>query len=73
MADGVFEDLTRRKVSDKTLLYKAFNIAKNIKSDRHQCRLASMVYKFYDKKSSGGAATLANKSGVKSESCKIRN
>ena len=32
---------------------KAFNIAKNPKYDRYQRGLASMVYKFFDKKTSG--------------------
>ena len=34
---------------------KAFNIAKNPKYDRYQRGLASMVYKFFDKKTSGWA------------------
>ena len=34
---------------------KAFNIAKNPKYDGHQRGLAPMVYKFFDKKTSGGA------------------
>ena len=38
---------------------KAFNIAKNPKYDRYQRALASMVYKFFDKKTSG--------SGIKNE------
>ena len=37
---------------------KSFNIAKNPKYDEYQRKLASMVHKFFDKKSSG--------SGVKS-------
>ena len=53
-------DLTRRTVSDKILRDKAFNIAKNPKYDRYQRGLASMVYKFFDKKASG--------SGIKNES-----
>ena len=67
MAYRDFKYLTRRKVSDKTLLHKAFNIAKNIKFDGYQRGLALMVYKFFDKKSYCGATTLANKSGVKNE------
>ena len=43
----------RKTASDKLLLDKAFNIAKNPKYDRYQLRLASMVYKFFNKKSSG--------------------
>ena len=50
MAYGDFEDLTRRTASDKILYDKAFNIAKNPKCGRYQHRLASMVYKFFDKK-----------------------
>ena len=38
---------------------KAFNLAKNPKYDRYQRGLASMVYQFVDKISSGRAATLA--------------
>ena len=32
---------------------KTFNIAKNQKYDEYQCGLASMVYKFFDKNTSG--------------------
>ena len=42
-----------RIASDKMLHDKAFNIAKNPKYDRYQRGLASMVYKFFDKKISG--------------------
>ena len=37
---------------------KAFNIAKNQKHDGYQRGLASMVYKFFDKKSSGSGCPL---------------
>ena len=50
MAYGDFKDLTRRIASDKILHDKAFNIAKNLKYDGYQRELASMVYKFFDKK-----------------------
>ena len=50
MAYGNFKDLARRKASDKNLTDKAFNIAKTPKYDRYQRGLASMVYKFFDKK-----------------------
>ena len=50
---GDFKDLARRTASDKVLRDKAFNIAKNTKYDGFQRCLASMVYKFFDKKSSG--------------------
>ena len=45
-----FKDLARRTSSDKLLCNKAFNIAKNPKYDGCQRDLASMVYKFFDKK-----------------------
>ena len=65
MAYGDFKDLTKRTASDKVLRNKTFNIAKNPKYDRYQRGLASMIYKFFDKKSKGsGVATLANKSAV---------
>ena len=54
MAYGDFKDLKRRTASDKILRDKAFNIAKNPKYDGYQRGLASMVYKFFDKKSTGG-------------------
>ena len=63
MGYGDFKDLARRTDSDKVLRDKAFNIAKNPKYDGYQRGLASMVYKFFDKKSAGsGVNTHANKS-----------
>ena len=53
MAYGDFKDLARRTASDKVLRDEAFNIAKNPKYDGYQRRLASTVYKFFDKKSKG--------------------
>ena len=53
MAYGDFKDLKRRTASDKILRDKAFNIAKNPKYDGYQRGLASMVYKIFDKKSTG--------------------
>ena len=53
MVYGDFKDLKRRTFSDKVQRDKAFNIAKNPKYDGYQRGLASMVYKFFDKKSSG--------------------
>ena len=52
---GDFKDLHRKTVADKVLRDKAFNIAKNPKYDGYQRGLASMVYKFFKKKSAGGA------------------
>ena len=53
MAYGDFKDLARRIAPDKVLRDKVFNIAKNPKHDVYQRGLASMVYKFFDKNSSG--------------------
>ena len=50
MAYGDFKDLTRRIASDKILRDKVFHIAKNPKYDGYQRGLASMTYKFFDKK-----------------------
>ena len=50
MAHGDFKNLAKRTASDKILRDKPFNIAKNPKSDEYQRGLASMVYKFFDKK-----------------------
>ena len=50
MASGDFKDLKRRTTADKFLSDKAFNIAKNLKYDGYQRGLASVVYKFFDKK-----------------------
>ena len=58
MAYGDFKDLKRRTVSDKVLRDKAFNIAKNPKYDGYQRGLASMVYKFFDKKSKGSGVNI---------------
>ena len=51
MAHGDFRDLPWRTASDKILHVKVFNIATNLKHDGYQRGLASMVYKFFDKKS----------------------
>ena len=58
MAYGDFKDLAKRTAADKILRDKAFNIAKDPKYDGYQRRLASTVYKFFDKKTAG--------SGIKS-------
>ena len=43
----------------KTLQEKAFHIVENLKHDGYQRGLASMAYKFFDKKPSDGAVTCA--------------
>ena len=53
MAYGDFRYLSRRTASDKDLKDKAFNIAKNPKYDEYQRDLASMVCKYFDKRSKG--------------------
>ena len=53
VAYGDFKDLKRRTFSDRVLKNKAFNIAKNPKYEWYQRGLASIVYKFFDKKSKG--------------------
>ena len=53
MAYGDFKDLLKRTAADKLLRDKAFKIASNQKYDGYQGGLASMVYKFLDKKSEG--------------------
>ena len=64
MAYGKTKDLVKRTQSDKVLKDKAFKIASDPKYDGYQRGLASMVYKFFDKKSKGSgiSASLANKS-----------
>ena len=51
MAYGDFKYLVRRTASDKIEKDKAFNIAENPKYDGYQRGIASMVYKFFDKRS----------------------
>ena len=47
------KDLINRTEADKVLRDKAYNIASNPEYDGYQRGLASMVYKFFDKKSTG--------------------
>ena len=51
MAYGKTKDLVKRTRSDKVLKDKAFKIVSDPKYDGNQRGLASMVYKFLDKKS----------------------
>ena len=52
------KDLINRTKSDKVLRDKAYNIASNPEYDGYQRGLASMVYKFFDKKSTAGPSSL---------------
>ena len=67
MAYEDFGDLKKRTVADKVLRDKAINIAKNPKYDGYQRELASVVYKFFDKKTKGSGVALADKSAIKSK------
>ena len=58
MAYGDFKDLARRTAADNVLGDTAFTVAKDPKYDEYQRGMASMVYKFFDKKPAG--------SGIKS-------
>ena len=70
MVYGKIKDLVKRTQSDKVSKDKTFKIAGDPKYDGYQRELASMVYKFFDKKSasfnkskgSGIATSLVNKS-----------
>ena len=57
MAYGKPKDLVKRTQSDKVLRDKAFKFASDPKYDGYQRGLASMVCKFFDKKSSGSGIT----------------
>ena len=60
MAYGDFKVLTRRTASDNILRDKVFIIVKNPKYGRYQRGLASMVYKFFDKKTSSSSSKNKN-------------
>ena len=51
MAYNNFKDLEKRTQSDIVLKNKAFKIASNPKYNGYERGLASMVYKFFDKRS----------------------
>ena len=57
MAYGESKDLVKRTQSDKVSRDKAFKIASDPKYVGYQRGLASMVYKFFDKKSKGSGIT----------------
>ena len=61
------KDLINRTEADKVLKHKAYDMASNPKYDGYQRGLASMVYKFFDKKSTGsGFRKLKNTAGSSS-------
>ena len=52
MTYGDFKDFKKRTIADKVLRDKAFKIASDQKYDGCQKGLASMVHKFFNKKTS---------------------
>ena len=59
------KDLINRTEADKVLRDKAYDIASNPKYDGYQRGVASMVYRFFDKKSTGsGFRKLKNSSSI---------
>ena len=65
MAYGKYKDLTKRTESETVLKEEAFKIASKPKYDGYYRGLASMVYKFFDKKSASLANKSAKCSGIK--------
>ena len=53
MAYGYYKDLARKIASDKILRDKEVSVAKNPKYDGYQRGLAAMVYRFFNKITSG--------------------
>ena len=53
MAYGNLKDLAKRTTADKILRDKTFNIVKDPKYDGYQRGLASIVYRFFEKKTAG--------------------
>ena len=62
MVYGDFKEFAKRTRADKVLRDKAFKIASDQKYDGYQRGLASMVYKFFDKKSEGSG--IINKENI---------
>ena len=58
MAYGELKDLNKRTAVNRVLCDKAFNIAKNPKYDGYQLGHVSLVYKCFDKKTSGGTVNI---------------
>ena len=65
IAYGKTKDLVKRTQSDKVLKDKAFKIASDPKYDGYQRGLASMVDKFFDKKSA--SLNKSSESGIANE------
>ena len=66
------KDLINRTEADKVLRDKAYDIASNSEYGGYQRGLASIVYKFFDKKSMAGPSSLERMvSGIKKDSSLI--
>ena len=65
------KDLINRPKSDKVLRGKAYNIASNPEYDGYQRGLASMVCKFFDKKSMGSGIARSSLKRVAKDSSSI--
>ena len=53
MAGADFKDLNIRAIADEALRDQVYDIANNPKCDGYHRGVASMVYKFFNKKNSG--------------------
>ena len=70
------KDLINRTEADKVLRDKTYDIASNPEYDGYQRGLASMVYKFFDKKSTAGSTAEPSSlermgSGIKKDTAKL--
>ena len=70
MAYGKSKNLAKRTQSDKLLRDKAFKITSDSKYDGYQRDLASMIYKFFDKRSSVNGAVNEPNYQLPNELCK---
>ena len=66
-----FKDLQRRIASDKVLRDKAFEIDINPKYDRYWRGLASVVFKFFDKKTGQIGTGISDNQELANESHKL--
>ena len=67
MVYGDFKDFEKRSFADNVLRDKAFKIASDQKYDGYQRGLASMVYKFFHKKSQGSGVANNNENAQLAE------
>ena len=58
------KDLPRRTISDKILKDRACEIARNPRYDGYKRGLASVIYKFFDKKTGSGAIAKSKADGI---------